>query len=55
MVITEVAILVAARNLVWLKLPIRPVSITPVNGMAKFEKKMGTESKKIFFFETSKE
>ena len=50
-VITEVAILVAAKNLVWPKLPIRPVSIIPTKGIAKFEKKIGTDNKKICFFE----
>ena len=52
MVITEVAMLVAAKNLLCPKLPIRPVSITPTKGIAKFAKKTGMDSKKICFFET---
>ena len=50
-VITEVAILVAAKNLVSPKLPIKPVSITPVKGIAKLEKKTGMDNNNIFFFE----
>tara|TARA_B100000965_G_scaffold163868_1_gene136451 strand:+ start:681 stop:854 length:174 start_codon:yes stop_codon:yes gene_type:complete len=51
MVITEVAMLVAAKNLVSPKLPIKPVSIIPVKGIAKFEKKTGMDNKSICFFE----
>tara|TARA_X000000368_G_scaffold336842_1_gene274609 strand:+ start:257 stop:424 length:168 start_codon:yes stop_codon:yes gene_type:complete len=51
MVITEVAMLVAAKNLVSPKLPIKPVSIIPVKGIARFEKKTGMDNKSICFFE----
>ena len=51
MVITEVAILVAAKNLPCPKLPIRPVSTMPTKGIAKFEKKTGMDNKKICFLE----
>ena len=51
MVITEVAMLVAAKNLLCPKLPIRPVSTIPTKGMARFEKKTGMDNKKICFLE----
>ena len=38
MVITEVAILVAAKNFVCPKFPTKPVSTIPTKGIAKFEK-----------------
>ena len=49
MVITEVAILAAAKYFVSPMLPIKPVSTIPTNGMAKFEKKTGMDSINIFF------
>ena len=54
-VITEVAMLVAAKNLESPKLPIKPVSIIPVKGIAKFEKKIGIDNKNNLFFEASAE
>ena len=50
-VITEVAMLVAAKYLVSPRFPIKPVSTIPTKGMARFEKKTGMDSKIIFFFE----
>jgi hypothetical protein len=50
-VITDVAILVAAKYLVSLRLPIKPVSTIPTNGIAMFEKKTGMDNKIICFFE----
>ena len=38
-------------NLLSPKLPIKPVSIIPVKGIAKFEKKTGMDNKSICFFE----
>ena len=52
-VIIDVAILVAAKNFVCPKLPINPVSIIPAKGIAKLEKNIGIERKKIFFFVVS--
>ena len=51
-VMTEVAMLVAAKNLVSPKLPIKPVSTIPVKGIARLAKKIGTDNKNILFFET---
>ena len=45
------ATLVAAKNLVSPKLPIKPVSTMPVKGTAKLAKKIGTDNKNILFFE----
>jgi len=50
-VIIEVAILVAARYLTSPRFPIKPVSIIPTKGMAKFEKKTGMDNKNICFLE----
>ena len=50
-VITEVAILVAAKYFVSPKFPIKPVSTIPTKGMAMFEKKTGIDNKIICFFE----
>ena len=50
-VITDVAILVAAKNFVSPKFPIKPVSTIPTSGTAIFPKKTGMDSKKICFFE----
>jgi hypothetical protein len=43
--------LVAAKNFVCPKLPIKPVSTKPTKGIAKFEKKIGIDNKKIFFLD----
>ena len=51
MVITDVAILVAAKYFVSPRFPIRLVSTMPTKGVAKFEKKTGMDSKIICFFE----
>ena len=50
-VITEVAILVAAKYFVSPIFPINPVSTMPTKGIAKFEKKTGMDRISIFFFE----
>jgi hypothetical protein len=50
-VITDVAILVAARYFVSPRFPISPVSTIPTNGIAKFEKNTGMDNKIICFFE----
>ena len=50
-VITEVAILLAAKYFVSPRLPINPVSTTPTKGIARLEKITGMDSKKIFFLE----
>ncbi|MNY82106.1 hypothetical protein D3C86_2240280 [compost metagenome] len=42
-VITAVAMLVAAKNLDSSKFPINPVSTIPTKGMAEFEKKTGMD------------
>ena len=41
-----------AKNLVCPRLPIKPVSITPVKGIAKFAKKTGMDNNIIFLLET---
>ena len=43
-VITEVAILIAAKNFTLFKCPIRAVSTMPAKGMAIFEKKIGIDN-----------
>ena len=50
-VITDVAILVAARYFVSPRFPINPVSTIPTKGIAKFEKNTGMDNKMICFFE----
>jgi hypothetical protein len=50
-VITEVAMLVAARYLVSPRFPISPISTIPTSGMARLEKKTGMDNKMICFFE----
>jgi hypothetical protein len=50
-VITEVAILAAAKYLVSPIFPINPVSTIPTKGIAKFEKKTGMDRTNICFFE----
>ena len=51
MVITDVAMLVATRNFVSPRFPIKPVSTIPTKGIAKFEKNTGMDNKKICFVE----
>ena len=55
MVIIEVAKLVAAKNLVCPKFPIKPVSTIPTNGIAKFEKKTGMDNKNNCFLDIAVE
>jgi len=43
-VITEAAMLIAAKNFSLFKCPIRPVSTKPANGMAILEKKIGIDN-----------
>ena len=50
-VITDVAILVAARYLALPKFPIKEVSTIPTNGVARFEKNIGIESLNKYIFE----
>jgi hypothetical protein len=50
-VITDVAMLVAAKNFVSPKLPINAVSTKPTKGIERLEKKTGMDSKKILFLE----
>ena len=50
-VITEVAILIAAKNFTLFKCPIRPVSTKPANGMAILEKKIGMDNWNKYNFE----
>ena len=48
-VITDVAILVAAKYFVSPRFPIKPLSTMPTKGIAKFEKKTGMDNKIICF------
>jgi len=50
-VITDVAILIAARNFILFKCPIRAVSTIPAKGMAILEKKIGIDSLNRYDFE----
>jgi len=50
-VITEVAILIAAKNFTLFKCPIRAVSTMPAKGMAIFEKKIGIDNLNKYDFE----
>jgi len=43
-VMTEAAMLIAAKNFSLLKFPIRPVSTKPAKGMAILEKKIGIDN-----------
>ena len=49
--ITAVAILVAAKYFSLPRWPINPVSTRPTNGIAKFAKKMGIDSFTMYNFE----
>jgi len=51
MVITDVAMLVAAKYFDSPRFPINPMSTNPTSGIAIFEKKTGMDNKMICFFE----
>jgi len=48
---TEVAILIAAKNFALPRCPIRPVSINPAKGIAIFEKKIGMDNLNKYDFD----